>query len=151
MIGRPLTICLAATALVAPTGTAFGAPRTVSARQAVQAVLDDSMEGWNRGDLDRFMASYDKAPDTTYLSGSRLVTGFDAIRATYQQRFARGTGTMGRLSLAIVAFRPVGMDHAYVIGRFRLHRADVTPDAEGFTTLLFRRTATGWRIAADHS
>ena len=55
---------------------------------------------------------------------------------------------MGQLSLEIVDFRLLGVDHAYVVGRFHLHRdAAHGGDASGPTTLVFRRTPAGWRVA----
>lgn len=120
-------------------------------RQAIQAVLDDSARGWNTGDLDRFMACYERGAATTYVSSGKVVIGFDAIRATYGARFAGGKGTMGTLSLAIIGLRAIGTDHAYVIGRFHLRGLNAGTDIEGLTTLLFRRSGGTWRIVADHS
>ncbi|MES2055009.1 MAG: SgcJ/EcaC family oxidoreductase [Pseudomonadota bacterium] len=133
---------------------AMAAPsKPEQARAAVQAVLDASAKAWNAGDLDRFMTCYDKAPTTTYVSGDNFVQGYDAIRARYAQRFGGGTrAAMGELTLEIVDFRMLGNGHAYVVGRFHLHRdAANGGDASGPTTLVFAHTASGWRIVADHS
>ena len=142
-----------AVAISATTGAAAAEPAAVQARAAVQAALDASATAWNAGDLDRFMTCYERAATTTYVSGTRFVQGYDAIRAMYAERFGGGArAAMGQLSLEIVDFRMVGDAHAYVVGRFHLHRdADHGGDASGPTTLLFNRTPTGWRIIADHS
>jgi uncharacterized protein (TIGR02246 family) len=125
----------------------------IQARAAIQAVLDSSAAAWNSGDLDRFMACYDKAPTTTYVNATHVVHGYDAIRAMYAERFGGGASpAMGQLALEIVDFRLFGERDAYVIGRFHLHRdAAFGGDAVGPTTLLFKRTPAGWRITADHS
>jgi uncharacterized protein (TIGR02246 family) len=147
MAGAAMAIAISATA------AAGAAEPGTQARAAVQATLDASATAWNAGDLDRFMACYERAATTTYVSGTRFVQGYDAIRANYAARFGGGaSAAMGQLSLEIVDFRMVGSDHAYVVGRFHLHRdADHGGDASGPTTLLFKRTAAGWRIIADHS
>jgi len=147
MAGAAIAVAISATAATGATEPA------VQARAAVQAALDASAAAWNAGDLDRFMACYERAATTTYVSGTHFVQGYDAIRANYAERFGGGTrAAMGQLSLEIVDFRMVGSDHAYVVGRFHLHRdAAHGGDASGPTTLLFRRTAAGWRIIADHS
>jgi uncharacterized protein (TIGR02246 family) len=132
---------------------AIAAESTPQAQAAVQAVLDASAAAWNSGDLDRFMTCYERAQTTTYVSGAHFVQGYDAIRSMYGERFGGGSSAaMGQLSLEIVDFRTVDDSHAYVVGRFHLHRdAAHGGDASGPTTLLFKRTPAGWRIIADHS
>ena len=136
-------------------GTVTGAVAAEPAAQtqaAVQAILDATAGAWNAGDLDRFMTSYEPAPTTTYVNASRFVVGYDAIRAMYAGPFSGGGAAMGRLSLEIIDFRQLGDDHAYVVGRFHLHRdAAHGGDVSGPTTLLFKRSSAGWRIIADHS
>lgn len=121
-------------------------------RSAIQAVLDASGAGWNAGDLDRFMACYQDAPTTSYVSGTRFTQGYRAIRAIYGERFAGGKAAMGELSLEILDLRMLDGNRVYVVGRYHLHRdAAAGGDAAGLTTLLFDRTPAGWRIIADHS
>lgn len=126
---------------------------TATARSAIAAVLADSADAWNKADLDRFMHCYEPAPTTLYVSGSHTVHGTQAIRALYGARFDGGNrDAMGQLTLEIVVFRMLGADHAFVLGRFHLHRgAAHGGDAEGPTTLVFAHGQTGWRIIADHS
>jgi uncharacterized protein (TIGR02246 family) len=144
--------CVAiSTAMIAPGAAVAVQTSTLAIRTAVSAVLDDSAKGWNTGDLDRFMACYDHGASTTYVSGGKVNIGFEAIRATYRTRFASRPDAMGKLTLSILNLRLVGADHAYVVGRFVLHRPGSAGDVEGLTTLLFRRTGAGWRIIADHS
>jgi len=145
-----------AASMIAVVGMTTGASAVepaAKARTAVQATLDASAAAWNAADLDRFMTCYENAPTTTYVSGTHFVHGYDAIRAMYAERFGGGTSAaMGQLSLEIVDFWLLGADHAYVVGRFHLHRdAAHGGDASGPTTLLFKRTPAGWRIIADHS
>lgn len=138
----------------APQTKAAQAPQDDAAvRAAVTATLDASAAGWNAVDIDRFMECYENAPATSYISGPRLAQGYQAIRALYIDRFAGGAAAaMGHLTLEIVDLRRIGADHAYVIGRFHLSRdAAHGGDATGLTTLLFHRSAAGWRIIADHS
>jgi len=141
-------------AMALPAGAAAAPGKSLSAtRAAIQAVLDDSAAGWNAADIDRFMGCYENAPTTSYISGSRLARGYPEIRALYIDRFNGGDkATMGALTLEILDLRPIDATHAYVIGRFHLRRdAAHGGDASGLTTLLFHRSAAGWRIIADHS
>jgi uncharacterized protein (TIGR02246 family) len=129
------------------------APQAVQAQAAIQAALDASAAAWSAGDLDRFMTCYENAPTTTYVSGTRFVHGYDAIRAMYAERFGGGSkAAMGQLTLEILDFRLLDKDRAYVVGRFHLHReAAAGGDASGLTTLVFKRSPAGWLIVADHS
>ena len=124
-----------------------------AARVAVQSALDASAAAWNVADLDRFMTLYENAPDTIYVGSDKMVRGYRAIHDMYAARFGGGSAAaMGQLSLEILDFRMPDRDHAFVVGRFHLHRdAASGGDASGLTTLLFRRTPAGWRIIADHS
>ncbi len=124
-----------------------------AARTAVQSALDVSAAAWSAGDLDRFMTVYENAPDTVYVGGGKMVRGYKAIHDMYAARFGGGSAAaMGQLTLEILDFRSPDRDHAFVVGRFHLHRdAASGGDASGLTTLLFHRTSAGWLIVADHS
>ena len=59
---------------------------------------------------------------------------------------------MGKLSLSVIEDRPLGTDYALVTGRFMLTRTQADGgNAGGIFTLLFHRSASGWRIAYDHT
>ncbi|HEX7853517.1 MAG TPA: hypothetical protein VF503_07455 [Sphingobium sp.] len=135
--------------VMAAVPVAAAAPQSEQVRGDVQAVLGKSAAGWNSANLDLFMSCYEDAPTTSYVSGDKVTQGFQAIRSVYGTRFAGGTKAMGQLSLEVVDLRMVGNANAYVIGRFTLRRDG--GDVSGITTLLFRKTAAGWRIVADHS
>lgn len=130
-------------------GLAFAGPALADDRAAIAKVLADSSAGWTRGDLDAFMASYEKAPQINYVSGGKVIQGFDAIRATYAPRFA-DPKAMPPLSTEIVDFDPLGKDYAAVVGRFHLKMPNGT-DATGLFSLIFHKTKDGWRIVSDHS
>ncbi len=151
MIHRVLGRAAAATILglacaVAP---ARAAAPAVADSQGVEAVLDESAADWSRGDLDGFMRCYEDAPDTLYVSSRGVVRGFSAIRGMYAARFAGAAGAMGRLSLTIDDQRPLGADYALVVGRYVLSRG--AQRASGVFTLVFHRSAPGWRIVSDHT
>ena len=141
----------AAIIAAAVTTSATAVPLTETARIAVQGALDRSADGWNVGDLDRFMAVYEPGADTVYISGKTETRGFANIRAAYAKHFIAATrGKSGKLSVRFLDFHLLDPTHAFVVGRFRLRRQGVA-DVEGLTTLLFHRTRAGWQIIADHS
>lgn len=128
-------------------GSAWAGPTEDKA--AIAKVLADASAGWSRGDLDAFMASYEKAPQINYVSGGKVTEGYDAIREVYAPRFAK-PAEMPKLSTEIVDFDPLGANYAAVVGRFHLTLED-GKDATGLFSLVFHKTADGWRIVSDHS
>jgi uncharacterized protein (TIGR02246 family) len=146
-------ILTAGAAAIAVAASPAGAAQPDLARGAIQTVMDASAAAWSAGDLPRFMTLYEDSPETLYIGGDRVVRGYAAIGAMYASRFGGGSAAaMGQLSLEILEFRQMDRDHAFVVGRFHLHReAASSGDATGLTSLLFKRTRNGWRIVADHS
>lgn len=133
----------AALALVALVAAVPATPQA-----AIDAALADSAAGWNTGDLDRFVAVY--AADAIYVAGGKVVRGKPAIAARYARSFTAGGNKRGRLGFRPLALRAVDAGHMLYIARWTL-----TPKTgatqTGLTSLLFERTAAGWRIIADHS
>jgi len=83
--------------------------------------------------------------------GNPLPPGVGDILARYQRGYptaeARGTLTYSEIEV-----RPLGEGYALVLGRFALKRTQAGGgDAAGRFTLVFRRTAQGWKIIHDHS
>jgi uncharacterized protein (TIGR02246 family) len=125
------------------------------AREAVTKTLVESADAWSRGDLDAFMRSYEDGPDTRYVKRDGVVRGYRAIRDMYQARFGSDPGGLGRLSLEVIDFAPLGEGYALVTGRYHLLlRAQAQAQggaATGIFTLVFHRSRAGWRIISDHS
>ncbi len=145
-------IFLASMAVVTLATAPAGATQADLTRSAIQKALDASAAAWNAGNVNQFMELYKDAPDTVYLSGGKVIRGFKAIHDAYAARFTSGAAAMGELSLDILDFRMVDRGHAFVVGRFHLHRdAASGGDASGLTSLLFEQTSAGWRIVTDHS
>lgn len=126
-------------------------------RTAIEAAMLDSAEGWNRSDLDRFLAVYSDDPATSFTTSAGVERGKADIRARYLVTYARQFGGMRaaaptRLSFEFVDLRPIGDDHALLIARWTLVTNGHTDKAEtGMTSLIFRKEAGGWKIIADHS
>jgi ketosteroid isomerase-like protein len=56
---------------------------------------------------------------------------------------------MGTLKFSTLEITPLGADSAVALGRWKLKRAKDQP--HGRFTLIFRKTADGWRIVHDHT
>ena len=83
----------------------------------------------------------------TFVGGSGLVRGGEDLLATYQRGYPTPEAR-GRLRFDLLEIRPLGRDHALVIGAYHLERKD---PAHGLFTLVVARTPAGLRIVHDHS
>jgi ketosteroid isomerase-like protein len=147
-----------ALAQIAP--TANGAPGTREAAEAsdlIMAGMADSAEGWNTGNLDRFLAIYSDAPEVSFTTSKGVAWGKAGIRARYLTSYpaqfgpARSAAGASRLSFDRENFRMLGDGHALLIARWTLVTAGKAEADTGLTSLVFRKEAAGWRIVADHS
>lgn len=122
-----------------------------SQQAAVEAALADSVAGWNEGSMERFIGVYSTDPETSFVAGEGLIRGRDTMAEFYAENWdfdnaeARGT-----LTIDMLDFRPLGPDHALLIGKFTVSW-ETRDDATGVTSLVFRREDDGWKMIADHS
>jgi uncharacterized protein (TIGR02246 family) len=126
-------------------------------RAAIEAAMLDSAEGWNSGNLDRFLAVYSDDPATSFTTDKGVARGKAGIRAQYEAGYPEqfGPNRAARplaLSFTFEDFRLIGTGHALLIAQWKLVTdGDEKGAKTGTTSLLFRKEAGGWRIIADHS
>lgn len=127
------------------------------ARASIEARMKDSAEGWNRGDVDRFLAIYSDDPATSFTGSDGIARGKAGIRArylvSYHDQFAgMASAVPTKLSFTFEDFRMLGADYALLIARWKLVKfSDEAGAKSGMTSLLFHREPGGWKIVADHS
>ena len=115
---------------------------------ALIAQLEATTTPWNNGNLEAFIAPYAEA--STFMTREGPI-GRDAMREHYRKVFFGPTGGKPRpLRFEQIVVRPLGEDHALMTGRFVLG-GDGQPDQSGWFTLVWMRTAAGWRILHDHT
>ena len=126
--------------------TVLGSAATVE--DEVRAVLNKQVAAWNRGDTDAFLESY--SSDTVFV-GEKMTRGLEDLKKRYQEHYPT-RAAMGKLSFFDLEIHPMGKDYAYVIGRWQLDRdQEGGGNVSGIYSLVFRRTAIGWRIVLDHT
>jgi ketosteroid isomerase-like protein len=133
-------------------GLAHAAPPSSAAadQTAIHKVLGDQVEAWNRGDITTFMQGYENAPTTTFV-GKSVEHGYANVLARYQRNFS-SREKMGTLNFTDLEVTPQDPKIATATGRYHLAR---TPsgggDASGIFSLVFKKTAAGWKIVLDHT
>jgi uncharacterized protein (TIGR02246 family) len=119
-------------------------------RAAIASVLAEQAAAWNRGDLDGFMAAYERSDALVFTSGAEVQRGWQGTYDRYVTRY-RGAGAneMGNLAFEVLDVRGLGADGAVVLGTWTL--TDTPKAGTGIFSLAFVRTAEGWRIVHDHT
>ncbi len=125
-------------------------PAQTKETAAIEQVLHDQQEAWNRGDIDTFMRAYLNSPDTTFI-GKAISHGYQPILERYKKAYA-SNAAMGTLEFSELAVRMLGGNHAVVTGRYHLTRtAEGGGDASGLFSLVFEHETEGWKIILDHT
>jgi uncharacterized protein (TIGR02246 family) len=118
-------------------------------RAAIQRLLDDQADAWNKGDLVGFMKGYLESDDLSFFSGNTKTKGWKATLERYQKKYQGEGKEMGKLSFKEMSIELLGNDSALVRGRYHLRLKSDTPT--GIFTLILRKTPAGWRIIHDHT
>lgn len=117
--------------------------------ERVQDILAAQARAWNRGDLDGFMAPYDRSPETTYIGAPGLVTGFDAIHGRYEPYFTPGA-ERDSLSFTDLTVRELDPRFGIATARYVLSRGDSITSTGPFTLVMMRVEGV-WKIVHDQS
>jgi len=116
----------------------------------IRGVMDAQVAAWNRGDIPGFMAGYDDSESTTFV-GATVLKGHAQVLEGYKKRYPTRE-SMGTLKFSGLEIRPLGPDHAVVIGHFHLDRSGAGGgEASGIFTLIFQKAKGEWKIILDHS
>lgn len=157
---RPLTALASTLLLLAPltpsahSQTPAEPPtQTHTQRQdilAIRRLMDQQTSDWNRGDLNSFATAYKNSPDILFV-GRTVSRGYagmlDRYRKGYPNRDAMGTLSFTNLEVAELDDR-----FATATGNFHLERtAAGGGNADGIFSLVFEKTADGWKIIRDHT
>jgi uncharacterized protein (TIGR02246 family) len=113
----------------------------------VGAEFQASIDGWNAGNLDAFLAIY--ADSATFALADDYLQGRAAIREFYMHNFQPGA-VRDQLTLERLDVEVLSPEAALVRGIYRnTRKGEVT--RRGTTTLVLRRIMGRWQIVHDHS
>lgn len=120
-----------------------------SDRAAISGVLDAQKRAWNRGDIDAFMAGYERSDGLVFTSGGHIRRGWKTTLDRYRARYGTDKSTMGELQFEVIDVRALGADGAVVLGRWGLTGGSAA--ARGVFSVVVERIAGGWKIVHDHT
>jgi len=124
--------------------------QTGSDEEQIRVVLASQVACWNRGDIQGFMETYEKSDTLTFV-GKTITRGHSGVLANYRKSYPTQE-KMGRLDFEIVEVKMLGPEYASVIGKWTLARKTADGgDTGGIYTLVFKKSAMGWKIILDHT
>lgn len=126
----------------------FGPAVSAGTRDPIREVLEKQLADWNHGDIDTFMAGYQRSQETTFVSGNTVTHGWQTVRDRYAKRY-NSRAKMGQLTFSDLTITRLSPEFAMVLGSWSIARAGDHP--LGKFTLLFRKLPEGWRIVLDHT
>jgi ketosteroid isomerase-like protein len=114
----------------------------------IRAMMQKSVDDWNRGDLDAFATSYKNSPGILFI-GRTIRHGYADMLASYKAGF-NTPAKMGNLSFSQLETQPLDAHFATVTGHFHLERtAEGGGNADGYYLLVVELTPSGWKIVRD--
>jgi ketosteroid isomerase-like protein len=124
--------------------------RTATAQDEAQmrAALQASADAWNRGDLRGHLAIYDPSVIVMTKSGPRPT--IEAIEKSFGQAYFVDGKPKQSLRMENVTVRGLSGQSAIMTGKFILS-GGAEPEQSGWFTLVWVRTAAGWRAVHDHT
>lgn len=143
-------LALRVPAQVGAPSTPADAAAAAAEESAIREVMAKSIVDWNKGDLDAFATSYKNSPETLFI-GSRVSRGYYGMLESYKKSYAT-PAARGVLSFSNLEVHPLDARFAAVIGNCHLERtAAGGGNYDCIYSLIFEKTAAGWKIVLDHS
>ncbi len=144
---RFLTVLLLGFALTAPL---LASAPGLSDEAAIRAMMNKSVDDWNRGDLDSFATCYKNSPDILFI-GRKVSRGYDGMIAAYKSGYTTKE-KMGTLSFSELEVQPLDANFATLTGHFHLERTVAGGgNSDGHFLLVVEKTPAGWKIVRDDS
>ncbi|MBA3580167.1 MAG: nuclear transport factor 2 family protein [Gemmatimonadaceae bacterium] len=115
---------------------------------AIRAATTASADAWNRGDLKGHLAIY--VDSVTFMTKAGPRPGVAAIEQSFTTTYFRDGLPKQQLRFEQTTIRRLDANSALETGRFILSGGG-EPDQSGWFTLIWVRTAAGWKAVHDHS
>lgn len=117
-------------------------------KEEIAIVLNDQVRYWNEGDIEKYMAGYDRSDSLRFASGGKVSYGWENTLERYKSGYPTKEA-MGELHFSNIDVTVISGDAALVFGKWELQKEAENP--WGLFTLIFRKTNDGWLIVHDHT
>ena len=141
------SILFSLTLLIFSAATIFAQSNSDPAAR-IKAVLNSTADGWNAGDLSKYLAAY--VPEATEMTADGPKGGVEVIEKTMKDGFWQTGRPLQTLHYEHVEVRMLGKNNALVTGQYVLTGAS-RPDRKGWFTTIWVKAGKNWRMMHDHS
>ena len=141
------SILFSLTLLIFSAATIFAQSNSDPAAR-IKAVLNSTADGWNAGDLSKYLAAY--VPEATEMTADGPKGGVEVIEKTMKDGFWKTGRPLQTLHYEHVEVRMLGKNNALVTGQYVLTGAS-RPDRKGWFTTIWVKAGKNWRMMHDHS
>ena len=128
--------------------SALGSTAQSNDEIAIKQALNEQIEAWNQGNIERFMKTYWENDSLMFIGKGGIKYGWNNTLNNYKRNYP-DTIAMGKLSFDILKISRLSPEYFYVVGKWHLQRT--IGDLNGHYDLLFRKINGKWVIIADHS
>ncbi len=128
--------------------SALGSTAQSNDEIAIKQALNEQIEAWNQGNIERFMKTYWENDSLMFIGKGGIKYGWNNTLNNYKRNYP-DTIAMGKLSFDILKIHRLSPEYFYVVGKWHLQRS--IGDLNGHYDLLFRKINGKWVIIADHS
>ena len=128
--------------------TAGFAQKKGSPEDQIKAVFQITADGWNTGDLSKYLYAY--VPEATEMLATGPAGGVEVIEKTMKDGFWKTGRPLQQLRYEHLVVRMLGKDNALVTGQYILSGAG-KPERTGWFTTVWTHAKQGWRMIHDHS
>ncbi len=142
-----LTLALLGAAALPLGAQAFPSPAPADSA-AIMTELMKSRDGWNEANLAKHVGFY--VDSVTFMTRQGPRPGKDRVVQSFSTSYFRDGKPIQALEFDHVWIRALGKDHALMTGNFHLTGGGQA-EQSGWFTLVWERTAEGWRVLHDHS
>ncbi|CAN5776910.1 hypothetical protein BH11BAC4_BH11BAC4_19240 [soil metagenome] len=116
--------------------------------KAIRNAMNEQLEAWNNGDINRFMETYWQSDSLMFIGKSGVTYGWQGTKDNYIKGYP-DTAAMGKLDFKLIDVKRLSVIYFHVVGKWHLKRT--AGDLSGHFTLLFKKIKNKWVIVADHS
>ncbi|MBR8536122.1 nuclear transport factor 2 family protein [Carboxylicivirga sediminis] len=117
-------------------------------KQTILQQMEDSRQGWNDGDFERYMQVYWQSDSLCFMGLNSITYGWQNTLERYQKGYPTAAHR-GTLTYTFKRFKQLADDCVIVIGSFHLKRQ--MGDAEGNFSLVWKYIDDQWKIILDHT
>jgi uncharacterized protein (TIGR02246 family) len=114
----------------------------------IKAVLNSTADGWNVGDLSKYLSAY--VPEATEMTTDGPKGGVEEIEKTMKAGFWKTGRPLQTLHYENIVVRMLGKSNALVTGEYVLTGGG-RPDRKGWFTTIWVKVGKNWRMMHDHS